>query len=67
VRLLHTIFAKLALSSDDQRLDLLGGSALADGDQLNIGRTALGERRSLRDLIQNVLASVLSAAHRLWL
>src|SRR4051794_5733668 len=63
-RLLHAILAEVALTAGDKRLDLLGRSALADGDELNVGRLALGERSRMRDCIEDLLPSFGGAVHR---
>ena len=56
-RVLDTILAEVALPCADQRLDFLGGAALADGDQLDVGRVALRELGSLRNLLEDGLAA----------
>jgi len=56
--LLDAAFAEIALAGGDQRLDLLGASALGDGDQLDVGGVTPGERSRLGDIIENRLASV---------
>ena len=56
-RFLDAVLAKVALASVDQRLDFLGGAALADGDELNVGRIALRNLGSPGNLIEDGLAA----------
>ena len=52
-RLLHAIFAEVALPGLDQRLDFLGRTSLADRDQLDVGRIALRQRGGRGNLIED--------------
>ncbi len=49
-RLLNAVLAKVALAGSDQRLDLLGWAALADGDKLDFRGIALRKLRRCGDL-----------------
>jgi hypothetical protein len=63
-RVLNPVLAEVALASFEQWLNLIGRSALADGDELDIGGITLGQLGSSSDAIQNLLASVGGTAHR---
>src|SRR3954465_14819669 len=62
-RLLDSILAEIALTGRDELLDLLGGAALADGDQLNIRRLTQRERRRLGDSFEDEPPTVSRVAH----
>jgi hypothetical protein len=61
--LLNPILTEIALTSSDQWLDFLDTAPFADGDQLHVGRVALGNRRDPGDLIEDPLSSFGGTAH----
>ena len=63
-RFLHPAFAEVALACSDQRLDLLDAAPFGDGDELDAGGIAPGERRRLRNVVEDQLAPLRGGAHK---
>ncbi len=61
---LNPALAEIALPGGDQFLDLLGRPRLADGDQADVVRIALGDSSCARDLVQDSLTALGGNAHR---
>ena len=57
-RLLDPVLAEIALPCSDEGLDLVLGTTLADGDQLDLTWITLCERRSLGNFADDLLAAV---------
>jgi hypothetical protein len=64
-RLLNPVLTEVALSGLYQLVDFLGVATLADGDQPHVGRVALRELGCPGNGVEDLVASVGGAGHRL--